>query len=88
MSIILTPEQERFIQTKLETGKYHSAQEIIEIALRLLDECDRASADAKWIEDVREKIDAAISASNHTPPVDGEAFVNQILERFRQAHQA
>lgn len=86
MSISLTPDQERFIQAKLQAGKYRSAQEVLEVALRLLDEYDRANAE--WVEDVREKIDAAISASNHTPPIDGEAFVNQILKRFEQARQA
>ncbi|MEH2096856.1 ribbon-helix-helix domain-containing protein [Nostoc sp.] len=86
MSISLTPDQERFIQTKLQAGKYRSAEEALEIALRLLDEYDRA--DAEWVEDVREKIDAAILASDQTPPIDGEIFVNQILERFRQGHQA
>jgi antitoxin ParD1/3/4 len=29
--------------------------------------------------------DAAIEASKHTPSIDGETFVNQILERFQQA---
>ena len=83
MSISLNPEQERLIEAKLQSGKYHSAEQVIELALRLLDEYDRA--DAKWVEEVREKIDAAIVASTHTPPIDGETFVNQILERFQQA---
>jgi antitoxin ParD1/3/4 len=86
MSISLTPDQERFIETKLQAGKYRSAEEALEIALRLLDEYDRA--DAEWVEDVREKIDAAILASDQTPSIDGETFVNQILKRFRQGHQA
>jgi antitoxin ParD1/3/4 len=85
MNISLTPDQERFIQTKLQAGKYSSAEEVLEIALRLLDEYDRA--DAEWVEDVRLKIDAAISASDHTSPIDGETFVNQILEQFQQARQ-
>jgi antitoxin ParD1/3/4 len=85
MSISLTPDQERFIQTKLQAGKYRSAAEVLEIALRLLDEYDRA--DAEWVEDVRRKVDAAIEASNHTPSIDGETFVHQILERFQQAPQ-
>lgn len=84
MSISLTPDQEHFIETKLQSGKYHSAEEILEIALRLLDEYDRSEAD--WVEDVRAKIDAAIEASAHTDPVDGETFVNSILERFRQTN--
>ena len=85
MSISLTPDQEHFIQTKLQAGKYHSAEEIFEIALRLLDEYDRT--DAAWVEDVRSKIDEAISVSDRTPAIDGETFVNQILERFQQARQ-
>lgn len=84
MSISLTPAQERFVETKLQSGKYHSTEEVLEIALRLLDEYDRS--EAEWVEDVRAKIDAAIEASSHTPPVDGETFVNGILERFRQTN--
>lgn len=86
MSINLTPEQENLIQSKIQAGKYQSTQEVIEIALRLLDEYDRA--EAEWSEDVREKIEAALVASEHTAPVDGEAFVNQILDRFNKARQA
>ena len=82
MSISLSPAQERLIQNKLQTGKYNSAEEVLEIALRLLDKYDLA--DAAWIEDVGEKIDAAILASEHTQPIDGETFINQILERFQE----
>ena len=86
MSISLTPNQEHFIQTKLQAGKYRSAEEVLEVALRLFDEYDRA--ETKWVEDVREKIDEAIAASENTPPIDGETFVNQIIERFQQVRQA
>lgn len=48
---------------------------------------DSELADSEWVESVRTKIDAAIEASTHTPPIDGETFVNQILERFQQANQ-
>ena len=84
MSITLTPNQEQFIQTKLQAGKYRSAEEVLEVALQLLDEYDRA--DAEWLEDVRKKIDAALATSE--PSVDGETFVNGVLERFRQLRQA
>jgi len=86
MSISLTPHQERLIQKKLQTGKYNSVEEVLEIALRLLDEYDRA--EAEWVEDVRGKIDAAIAISEQTPPIEGETFVNQILDRFKQQRQA
>jgi ferritin len=55
------------------------------IAARFLAELqEEQQAENVWVEDVREKIDAAISASEQTPPIDGETFVNQILERFQR----
>jgi antitoxin ParD1/3/4 len=82
MSISLTSDQERFVQAKLQAGKYRTAEDILEIALRLLDEYDRS--EIEWVEDVQAKIDAAIETSNHTAPIDGETFVNGVLERFQQ----
>ncbi|MGF1519278.1 MAG: type II toxin-antitoxin system ParD family antitoxin, partial [Nodosilinea sp.] len=67
----------------LQSGKYRSTEEVLEIALRLLDEYDRS--EAEWVEDVRAKIDAAIEASNHITLVDGETFVNDILNRLHTA---
>jgi ferritin len=55
------------------------------MAIKFLAELqEEQQADDLWVEDVREKIDAAISASEQTPPIDGETFVNQILERFQR----
>jgi antitoxin ParD1/3/4 len=85
MSITLTTTQEQFIQAKLQTGKYRSAEEVLEVALRLLDEYDRA--DSEWLNSVRAKIDAAVAVSEHTPPIDGETFIAGILERFRQTRE-
>lgn len=82
MSISLTPDQEHIVLAKLQAGKYRSAEEVLEIALQLLDEYDRA--DAGWVETVRDKIEAAIAVSEQTSPIDGESFVNEVLVRFRQ----
>jgi hypothetical protein len=49
---------------------------------------EEQQADNLWVEGVREKIDAAISVSEQTPPIDGETFVNQILERFQRDSEA
>jgi ferritin len=55
------------------------------IAARFLAELEEEQqAENVWVEDIRAKIDAAISASEQTPPIDGETFVNQILERFQR----
>ena len=38
MPITLTPEQEKFVQAKLKSGKYHDSEELISKAFQLLDE--------------------------------------------------
>jgi ferritin len=59
------------------------------IAARFLAElAEEQQAENVWVEDIRSKIDAAISASEQTPPIDGETFVNQILERFQHDSEA
>ncbi|MGD1931748.1 MAG: type II toxin-antitoxin system ParD family antitoxin [Leptolyngbyaceae cyanobacterium] len=95
MSISLTPDQEHFIQTRLQAGKYRSAEEVLAIARRLLEEYDGSSglvfhhhSEAEWVEDVRAKIDSAVAASEHTALVDGKTFLNSILERFQKAKQS
>lgn len=85
MSITLTKTQEQFIQAKLQTGKYHSAEEVLEVALPLLDEYDRA--DRQWLDSVRVKIDAAVAVSEQTPPIDGETVIAGILERLRRSRE-
>lgn len=86
MSILFTPEQEKFIQAKLQTGKYRNAEEVLEFAFRLLDGYEQADVD--WINSVREKIDAAMAMSVQTPPIDGKTFVNQMLDHFQQVREA
>ena len=41
MKISLTPELEKLIQNKVNSGRYLSASEVIQEGLRLLDERDR-----------------------------------------------
>jgi antitoxin ParD1/3/4 len=61
------------------------AEEVLEVALRLLDEYD--CADSEWLNSVRAKIDAAVAVSEQTPPINGETFIAGILERSRQERE-
>jgi len=54
--------------------------------LRLLEEYDRA--ESEWVKGIQVKIDAAIEASNYNALIDGETFVNSILERFYKGNEA
>lgn len=42
MNVSLTPELEKFVAVKVESGRYTSASEVVREALRLLEEHDRS----------------------------------------------
>ncbi len=42
MNVSLTHELEKFVDAKVESGRYNSASEVVREALRLLEEHDRA----------------------------------------------
>jgi antitoxin ParD1/3/4 len=44
MNVSLTPELDRFVAKKVESGRYNSASEVVREALRLLEEYDQARA--------------------------------------------
>ncbi len=44
MNVSLTPELEKFVNGKVESGRYNSASEVVREALRLLEEHDTARA--------------------------------------------
>jgi antitoxin ParD1/3/4 len=44
MNVSLTPELEKFVSAKVESGRYNSASEVVREALRLLEERDSARA--------------------------------------------
>ncbi len=80
MNIYLTQQQESIIKRQVQTGKYHSPEEVIEVALILLDEYEKT--DAQWINEIRQKIEDAIIESDKSPPVDGETFINTIIDDY------
>lgn len=45
MNVSLTPELEKFIESKVESGRYTSASEVVREALRLLEKKDQHEAE-------------------------------------------
>ena len=44
MNVSLTPELEKFVTSKVQTGRYNSASEVVREALRLLEQHEQARA--------------------------------------------
>lgn len=62
MNVSLTTELEQFIQTKVESGLYHSASEVIREGLRLLKERDMLQ-EAK-LAALRQEIQSGVDQAN------------------------
>ncbi len=73
MNVSLTPELEALVQSKVQSGRYQSASEVIREGLRLLDVQDRLRE--MQLAEVRQKIQTGIEQLDRGEGIPGnEAF--------------
>lgn len=77
MNISLTPKLEQFIRTKVESGRYLSASEVVREALRLLEHKD------KRLEELRVEIQKGLN-SGRSEPLNIEATKAKARKRQRR----
>jgi antitoxin ParD1/3/4 len=78
MNISLTPELEKFVDDKIESGVYNSASEVIRESLRLLKEHDEMRV--TW----REQIEQGWLQAERGELVDGDAAFDRLAERIKE----
>ena len=78
MNVSLTPELEKFVDGKVESGLYNNASEVVREGLRLLKEHDEIRV--KW----REQIEPGWLQAQAGQVVDGDAVFHQPDERIKQ----
>ena len=77
MNVSLTPELEQLVQTKVRSGRYNSASEVVREALRLLEQHD--SLRATHLKELRSRIDAGLASLDRGQGTDGEKFTRGML---------
>ena len=77
MNVSLTPELERFVDGKVESGLYNNASEVVREGLRLLKEHDEIRV--KW----REQIERGWLQAQRGEDVDGAKAMATIRERIK-----
>jgi antitoxin ParD1/3/4 len=77
MNVSLTPELERFVDGKVESGLYNNASEVVREGLRLLKEHDEIRV--KW----REQIERGWLEAQRGEVVDGAKAMAAIKERIK-----
>ncbi|HWC00702.1 MAG TPA: type II toxin-antitoxin system ParD family antitoxin [Bryobacteraceae bacterium] len=76
LNVSLTPELEQFIQSRVDSGLYQTASEVIREGLRLLEERERARDIA--LEELRAKIRRGAEQADRGELLDGEAVFEEI----------
>ncbi|MDX1540981.1 MAG: type II toxin-antitoxin system ParD family antitoxin [Geminicoccaceae bacterium] len=73
MNVSLTPELERFIREKVDSGRYQSSSEVVREALRLLEEQER----------LREQLQSEIQKGlDSGEPIDGPEALDRLLAKY------
>lgn len=81
MNVSLTPELEKFINAKVESGRYNSASEVVREALRLLEEHDHARSAqlAEFNQELCRRLDS-LDRGEHVDPSQARARLRRKSE--------
>ena len=84
MNVHLTPELEQLVQSKVQSGRFHSASDVVQEALRLLERHDEAREAGP--RELRGQMDRALGESARGEGVDGEEFLQGMLDELDAEH--
>ena len=85
MIINLNYQLENLVQKQIKSGKYTTANDVIEEALNLLKKRNQYD---DWVEEIRHKIDIADEQLNRGEGIDGETAISELREYLKQRKQA
>ncbi len=79
MNVSLTPQLEKLVSDRVESGRYNSASEVVREALRLLQERDEVRE--VQLQGLRSKIAEGLDSLDRGDWVDGEEFFQRLQQR-------
>lgn len=85
MSIPLTPELERFVQTQVESGRYSSATEVAIAGIAMLKSIDRLYQGR--YEELKDKVMEGMAAADKGELIDSETVFKTLQDRLDQKRQ-
>jgi antitoxin ParD1/3/4 len=84
MNIALKPEQEQFIQSQIDRGRFKSADEAVSQAFKLLEKQERYQS---WIEDTRQKVEVAVAELDRGEGVELDLVIDRLHQKFQSAKE-
>lgn len=80
MNVSLTPELEKFVATKVESGRYTSASEVVREALRLLEREEKSREEQ--IAEFNRELKARLDSLDRGEGISGEVFRREVAEKL------
>jgi len=81
MNVSLTPELEKFVAAKVDSGRYTSASEVVREALRLLEEHDRSRHNQ--LEAFNQELAARLSGLDRGKHLDPKSVQENLRKKSR-----
>jgi antitoxin ParD1/3/4 len=85
MNIALKPEQEQFIQSQIERGRFKSADEAVSQAFKLLENQEREYQ--SWVEDTRQKVEVAVAELDRGEGIELDLVIDRLQQKFQSAKE-
>ena len=79
-----TPEQQRFIDAQLRTGRFRDAGEVLRAGLELWMRRQRPQNYEEWLADARQKIREGLDELDRGEVVDGEEALQRLHEQIEE----
>jgi antitoxin ParD1/3/4 len=76
LNVSLTPELEQFVQSRVASGRYQTASEVVREGLRLLEEREQTREAA--LEELRARVRRGIERADQGEFLDGDAVFEEI----------
>jgi antitoxin ParD1/3/4 len=80
MNVHLTPEVEQLVQTKVRSGRYNSASEVVREALRLMEKKDELRT--LQLRELRTRVDRGLAEVERGEGADGEKFMKRLIDNL------
>jgi len=82
MNVSLTPELDKFVAAKVESGRYNSASEVVREALRLLEDNDRVRG--AQLAAFNKELGARLASLDRGVRVEAKAALSRLEQKSRE----
>ncbi len=86
VNISITPELDRFLQSRVESGRYQTTSEVVREALRLLERREQERDEA--LSQLKEKLERGAGQADRGELIDGDEVFDELREMIEEHRRA